>query len=107
MNLSWITKTLFKKPQSFPDLVVPAKEIYIPTIKIAAGKWVVCNKRVGIVAAVIGFPSIEVHLTNEAGETVEVVSSTVHLVRLARYMEIPEARRPADAAYAAAFLGYV
>ena len=71
------------------------------------GKWIVVNQAIGILANISGFPVVEVHLTNQAGETIGVIQTHMDQIRVAKYLEIPESRRPVDYAYAAAILGYV
>lgn len=79
----------------------------LPPGTIGAGKWVVANQQIGILASVTGYPVVEVHIVNDLGETTKVVQTHMDQIRIARYLEIPESRRPVDVAYAAAILGYV
>lgn len=105
-----------KSPEPSPaqeHIIIPAQRTippeltYSPQVEVTIGKWVVWNHQVGIVASVIGFPVIEVHLVDADGATISATPAHVQDVRLARYLEIPEKRRPADYAYAASALGYV
>jgi hypothetical protein len=79
-----------------------------PLRGIAPGKWVITNQhRVGIIFSIQGFPLLNIHYTNEAGETIEDATIDASDVQIAKYKDIPEARRPADYAYAATCLGYI
>lgn len=71
------------------------------------GKWIVANQSVGILNNISGFPVVEVHFTDAKGETIGVAQTHMDQIRIAKYLEIPEPRRPTDYAYAAAVLGYV
>lgn len=89
-----------------PQYAVPSL-IYSPPVEITIGKWVVYEGMIAIVTSVIGFPVIELHLVNAEGVTIKTVQTPISQVTLAKYIQIPEARRPVDYAYAAACLGYV
>jgi hypothetical protein len=100
MNI--LSKILGRLPTlTSPALVVPT------TLTIGMGKWVVLNNAVGIVANNSGFPVCEIHLVDDKGLTVGAVKVTADQLRIAKYLEIPKARRPENYAYAAAILGYV
>jgi hypothetical protein len=102
---------IFKK-KSVPG-VVHTIEAVSPVIqgggvvKLGIGKWVVCQEKVGIIADTRGYPIVSVHYVDSEGCTILEVSVPIDSVRIAKFLEIPEARRPTDAAYAAAYLGYV
>lgn len=108
-------KNLFKKKTTAPEtsgeqhtIEVVSPVIQGPgVVRLGVGKWVVHNQRVGIIADTRGYPVVSVHYTNDAGETALEVFGNINDIRIARLQEIPESRRPTDAAYAAAYLGYV
>lgn len=68
-------------------------------------KWCVYKGAVGICAAIQG-NNAEFHRTNTIGETVEVLLVPYAELRLATYLEIPEARRNISPARAA-IRGYI
>lgn len=73
--------------------------------ELRVGRWVVTDERVGIIAQFRAPNVAEVHLTNAAGETAEAVTRSTASLRVARFEDIPEPRRPARAE--AERLGYV
>jgi hypothetical protein len=104
--------SIFKKKPAAPAAVHAIKAI-APVIqgggvvKLGVGKWVVHQGKVGIIADTRGYPVVSVHYVDDTGLTILEVQANIDGVRLAKLQEIPEARRPTDAAYAAAYLGYV
>jgi hypothetical protein len=97
----------------FPQKVSPtAAQVFQSSVTeretpITRSKWITCNGKIGIANNVNGWPMIEIHYTDPEGVTILVDHVHASSCAIARYNEIPAARRPENAAYAAAVLGYV
>jgi len=102
--LDWFKKAPLPNPVLTPQDVqlvrAPAAVIIRPR------KWVTHGGRVGIIASIPNESAVEVHWVNSQGVTVEAERLHPGNLKIARYEEIPECRRPADRAEAAC-LGYV
>ena len=99
-----------KKEVIVPELAPAVYELASPQVlrvpKISQRKWVVWREqRVGILHLVNDLSTGVVHLVDLSGATVEVIPVNLGELRLARYLEIPETRRPVSQVYAAT-LGY-
>lgn len=70
---------------------------YVPPVILKTKKWIVHNNRVGIVADLSEYGFAEVHYTDDNGMTVEVnKKARVGELRVAKWAEIPQRRRPLD-----------
>lgn len=99
--------SFFKKKDPIPVLSEVPTLQGAGVVRLGVGKWVVHANKVGIIASTTGYPIVEVHYVDDTGATTLAVFVPMDSVRIARLLEIPENRRPTDAAYAAAYLGYV
>ncbi len=71
--------------------------LYVPPVLLRTKKWVVHNNRVGIVADLHEYGFAEVHYVDADGYTIAVEKKArVGELRLAKWLEIPKSRRPAD-----------
>lgn len=95
------------QPKSQEVLAQSPELIYTPPVLLKTKKWVVHNNsgKVGIVADLDNPGTVIVHFVDSNGVTIEVGNVRVGELRVARWQEIPEARRPKDQVYAAS-LGY-
>jgi hypothetical protein len=97
--LKWFKKEPLRNPVLPPELV-PGQVV------LKKLKWVRLRDEIGIVTELDASGYVTVDIVDSNGFTVRRVREPQGNAHLARYMEIPESRRPADPAYAAT-LGYV
>ncbi len=69
-------------------------------------KWITYRGRIGIVWELDKSGYATVHLTNPAGQTVEVIRVNATELKIAKYLEIPDPRRNGLSQVYAATLGY-
>lgn len=84
---------------------VVAPDAFRSPVLLARGKWVMHEQGIGIIADINAEGICEVHLVDDKGLTFHRLNSHISKVRVARLMEIPEARRPS--VEHGASLGYV
>ncbi len=104
MNWQFWRKPKIIKPEPEPEL--PVAVVQQKLIVIRPTKWVAWADMVGIVVSMDGSGYVVVDQVAASGETVRQHRVHGGMLRLARLQQIPESRRPANAAYAAT-LGYV
>lgn len=106
MNFSSVIPNWLKsKPKGTVHTLTPSA-ISPRTGILRTGRWVYVDefRLPGIVTGVTQFPYVTVMLTNEKGENFRQENFSVEKIRIARLLEIPEARRPDT--FNGAALGY-
>lgn len=84
---------LFKKEPQGNTHVLQTGEVKPAPAGWSLNKWVmVNNEKIGIVTKF--YPTCEVHLVDDKGDTYLIIHTDIHTLRIARAVEIPEARRP-------------
>lgn len=108
--MTWLNNFFGKVKTLSAGAGVPGRAMnigdYRSPVLMARGKWVVYENKVAIVAGIEASGIAELHFVNDVGVTVGSLPVPVGQFRLAKYLEIPAARRPADANWAAS-LGYI
>ena len=98
--------SLFKKEVKQVEQVVVSEILYVEPTILKPLKWVTHQGRIAIVTDLSSAGTAVIHLVNSIGETVSEERVAVGELMLAKHLEIPEARRPADPTISAG-LGYM
>lgn len=88
--MTWLNKLFGRTLASFKP---SGEAAYQPPVMFACGKWVVYNDRLGIITDLSNNGEAQIHLVNNAGETIGSLPAPIGQVRLAKYDEIPASRK--------------